>query len=92
MAHEDRILEKIRLFVLSEKYRVKIHALRHMIEEGFNEEDIIEAIGNGRILENHGGLAQRKEERYNEKAKGINGTTMHRVWWHSWKKINFSGI
>ena len=34
------------------RYRIKIHAVRHMIEEGFSERDIIAAIlGESRVIE-----------------------------------------
>jgi hypothetical protein len=38
----------------AKKYRIRIHAVRHMIEEGFSEENIIEAIvGKSKIVENY---------------------------------------
>lgn len=43
---------KIRTLVNASYYRVKIHAVRHMIEEGFSEEDVIcVLLGNGKIIE-----------------------------------------
>lgn len=53
MTQDHIILEKIRPLVISKNYRIKIHAIRHMIEEGFSEGNIIEAIENGKILENY---------------------------------------
>jgi len=52
MTHEHTILEKIRSLVISNSYRITIHAIRHMVEEGFSEGNITEAIENGKILEN----------------------------------------
>lgn len=49
----DRIHERIKRLVIAKKYRMRIHAIRHMIEEGFEEDNIIEAIANSRILENY---------------------------------------
>ena len=54
MIHKDELLERIKKLVLSGKYRVRIHAVRHMIEEGFTETNVIEAIeGTGRIIESY---------------------------------------
>ncbi len=48
------MLKNIKALVNSGKYRIRIHAVRHMIEEGFCESDIIEAVtGNSKILENY---------------------------------------
>jgi hypothetical protein len=54
MANERTLLEDIKRLIKCGKYRIRIHAIRHMIEEGFNEEDIIEAVtGRGKILEDY---------------------------------------
>ncbi len=54
MAYKDELLEGIRQLVISGRYRTKIHAVRHMIEDGFYEKDIIESItGKSRIIENY---------------------------------------
>ena len=46
------LLAKIKKLVDESRYRIKIHAVRHMIEEGFSERDIITAIlGESRIIE-----------------------------------------
>jgi len=46
------LLAKIKKLVKRGRYRIKIHAVRHMIEEGFSEKDIIAAIlGESRIIE-----------------------------------------
>jgi len=37
MTQELTILEKIRSLVISNSYRIKIHAIRHMVEEGFSD-------------------------------------------------------
>ncbi len=49
---EQALLEKIKLLMADAKYRVRIHAVRHMIEEGFTESDLVEALtGKSKILE-----------------------------------------
>ncbi len=53
MNQELTIFEKIRSLVISNNYRIRIHAIRHMVEEGFSEGNITEAIANGKILENY---------------------------------------
>jgi len=40
----DELLATIKRLVNGGRYRLKIHAVRHMIEEGFSERDIIMAI------------------------------------------------
>ena len=53
MIHERELLEKIKRLVLEKRYRVRMHAIRNMIEDGFSEENIIEAVnGRSKILEN----------------------------------------
>jgi hypothetical protein len=41
-------LKQIQRLVGSAHYRVRLHAVRHMIEEGFDERQMVEALG-GRI-------------------------------------------
>ena len=54
MIHKRELLENIKRLVLDKRYRVKIHAIRYMIEDGFSEENIIEAVnGRSKILENY---------------------------------------
>jgi len=54
MAHESKLLTKIKKYVKSGQYRIRIHTVRHMIEEGFSEANIIEAVtGKSKILENY---------------------------------------
>lgn len=54
MTNDEELLPKIRSFLSAGKYRIRIHAVRHMIEEGFTERDIIAAIvGKSRILEDY---------------------------------------
>jgi hypothetical protein len=51
---QDELLSRIKDLLLSAKYRVRIHAVRHMVEDGFTEQDIIRAIaGKSRILEDY---------------------------------------
>jgi len=54
MAVETELLEKIKDLINAKKYRVRIHAVRHMIEEGFTEENLLDAItGKSKILEHY---------------------------------------
>ena len=47
-------LERIRRLVGARQYRVRIHAVRHMIEEGFGEEDVVSALtGKSKIVEQY---------------------------------------
>lgn len=51
----DELLLTIKRLVNKGRYRIKIHAVRHMIEEGFSEKDIIAAIrGKSMIIEMYG--------------------------------------
>ena len=48
----DELLATIKKLVKEERYRIKIHAVRHMIEEGFSEKNMIDAmLGESRIIE-----------------------------------------
>jgi metal-responsive CopG/Arc/MetJ family transcriptional regulator len=50
----QELLENIKALVRAKRYRVRLHAVRHMIEEGFSEENLLEAItGKCRVLENY---------------------------------------
>jgi hypothetical protein len=52
MEVERDILEEIRALVRARRYRIRLHAIRHMIEEGFDERNVVEALRNGnRLLE-----------------------------------------
>jgi len=54
MNSEQELLEKIKRLVGEKKYRVRLHTVRHMIEEGFTEENMVEAVtGKSKILENY---------------------------------------
>ena len=47
-------MEQFEVCLLAKQYRIRIHAARHMIEEGFSEQDIIRAVtGKGKLLENY---------------------------------------
>ena len=52
---ERELLERIRQLIEMRRYRVRLHAVRHMIEEGFGEPDILEAVGSSKskVLENY---------------------------------------
>lgn len=52
----DGLLSIIKKLVLGGRYRVRIHAVRHMIEEGFSEQDMIKAIKeDSRVIEAYEG-------------------------------------
>jgi hypothetical protein len=54
MDAEQGVLEKIRLLVRARRYRIRLHAVRHMIEEGFDEVNVVEALSGGcRLLETY---------------------------------------
>ena len=54
MADELTRLEKICETASAGKYRVRIHAVRHMVEEGFTETDLLTALQNqSRIVEDY---------------------------------------
>ncbi|ETR69372.1 MAG: hypothetical protein OMM_09655 [Candidatus Magnetoglobus multicellularis str. Araruama] len=47
------ILISIQTLALNKQYALRPHALTHMLSEGFDEKDIIESIGNGKIIEDY---------------------------------------
>jgi hypothetical protein len=48
------LLERIKAAASAKRYRIRIHAVRHMIEEGFDEENLLEALsGKSCILEDY---------------------------------------
>jgi hypothetical protein len=54
MNSQQELLAKIKSLIEAKKYRVRIHAVRHMVEEGFGEYDLIEALtGRSKILEDY---------------------------------------
>src|SRR5438067_261494 len=54
MDAETELLKRIKGLINAKKYRVRIHAVRHMIEEGFTEENLLDAItGKSKILEHY---------------------------------------
>jgi hypothetical protein len=54
MSAERELLEEVKKLAGSGQYRVRIHAVRHMVEEGFSERDVLEAIaGRSKILERY---------------------------------------
>ena len=49
-----QVLHRIVELVSVRKYRVRLHALRHLIEEGFGERDLVDAITEkSALLENY---------------------------------------
>ncbi|MBV9210170.1 MAG: DUF4258 domain-containing protein [Acidobacteria bacterium] len=54
MDDERELLKNIKTLINANRYRIRIHAVRHMIEEGFSERNIVEAInGKSKIIENY---------------------------------------
>jgi hypothetical protein len=54
MDTDPALLEKIKSLIGTKKYRVRIHAVRHMIEEGFTEENMVTAVaGKSKIVEDY---------------------------------------
>lgn len=54
MPDEYVLLKSIKRLIKSGKYRVRIHTIRHMIEDGFNEANIVETVtGHSKIIENY---------------------------------------
>jgi hypothetical protein len=55
MNDERELFEKIKELIGARRYRVRLHAVRHMIEEGFGEQDVLGAVASGksRILEDY---------------------------------------
>jgi hypothetical protein len=52
MELEREVLEQIRALVRARRYRIRLHAVRHMVEEGFDESNVVEALRSGnRVLE-----------------------------------------
>jgi len=45
------LLKKIRKSVQEKNYALRPHTVSHMLAEGFDESNIVEAVGNGKILE-----------------------------------------
>lgn len=51
---ENDLLDRIRTLIRGGRYRVRLHAVRHMIQEGFREEDILAAVSaECKILEDY---------------------------------------
>jgi Domain of unknown function (DUF4258) len=46
-------LHIVRTLIEHKKYRIRIHAVQHMIKEGFSEGDILDVLRTGRMLENY---------------------------------------
>lgn len=54
MESDQNVLEQIKSLVRAKKYRIRMHAVRHMIEEGFDETDLVEALaGDSCMLEDY---------------------------------------
>lgn len=46
-------IEEIRLLVQSACYSVRSHAVAHMFKEGFGEDQVVEAVMTGKVLEEY---------------------------------------
>jgi hypothetical protein len=55
MTNEERaLLSHIKALIEAKRYRIRVHAVHHMIEEGFSEENLLGAVlGRSRILEDY---------------------------------------
>ncbi len=53
MSDKAEPLHTIRALIEQKRYRIRIHAVQHMIKEGFTEDDIVSVMQSGRILENY---------------------------------------
>ena len=54
MGAGQELYDRIKSLAGALRYRIRSHAVRHMIEEGFAEQDIIQILsGRGRILEDY---------------------------------------
>ena len=54
MSSYDDVLEHIKNCIFEKRYRVRNHAVRHMIEEGFDENHLFEALtGKLQLLEEY---------------------------------------
>lgn len=52
MSDDQALLLKVRRQLAARRFRIRIHDARHMTEEGFGEQDILEALlGNNKVLE-----------------------------------------
>ena len=60
MPNAPDLLHRIRVLVKSGRYRLRLHAVQHMLEEGFDEGNIIEALT---------GLASEINEEYPEQQR-----------------------
>lgn len=48
------LLARIQAHISAKRYRVRIHTVRHMIEEGFDEKNVLEPLaGKSRVLEDY---------------------------------------
>jgi hypothetical protein len=51
---ESALLSHIKALIAAKRYRIRVHAVHHMIEEGFSEENLIDAVlGRSRTLEDY---------------------------------------
>ena len=54
MREAEELLSNIKRHLKNRRFRVRIHAARHLIEEGFTEQNILDAVlGKSKILEHY---------------------------------------
>ncbi len=54
MTGKEKLLARIKQLVASRRYRIAVHAVRHMIEEGFTEAHVLAAFhGKCKLIENY---------------------------------------
>lgn len=54
MGEARKLLSNIRKLLASRRFRIRIHAARHITEEGFSEQNVLEALlGKSKILEHY---------------------------------------
>ncbi len=46
-------IEEIRQRIADGKYLIKLHAIQHALKEGFNQNNMVESINNGKIIEDY---------------------------------------
>lgn len=46
-------IQTIQQLIRAKRYQVKLHAVQHALKEGFSERDMLEAILDGRIIEEY---------------------------------------
>ena len=53
MKDRSERLSRIKALIQQRKYRLRSHAVQHMIKEGFSEKDILGVVSSGQLLESY---------------------------------------